>query len=86
MKVYWWSRSIAPLLLNLDATCMLPSGQRHAPVALLPKNCTLNGRLGGCPTDGLDAVEKRKISLLWRDSKPRSSGLTLVAVSTDSGS
>ena len=53
------------------------NGQLHAPAALLPwKILSTYGirGLSGCPTAGVDVLEKIKVFCLYRDSNPGLSG------------
>jgi hypothetical protein len=66
LKAYRGSRSIAPLIFNLDARCeWLISHPSHFIPGKEPL-CPLNRRLGG-PCAGVDILENRKVSYPYQD-------------------
>jgi hypothetical protein len=83
-KVYWGSRCIAPLILNLGARWGEWSASRPGcfiPGKTTPDTHCTGGWVG--PRAGLDDVTKRKILNPYRESNPGCPARSLVTVSTE---
>jgi len=82
------SEGMAPRIINVGIRCWMgANGQIHAPVVLLLGKESAGAHWIGDlvdTRDGLDSVEKRRITFLYRESYPDRPARNLVALLTGS--